>query len=89
MKNKFETGKLSAKGVVAIPVKVRNLLGVEEGDKLEFEQVGDEVIVRGIKKKSIFDAFGIWEIEQPLVDVREVRDQYREEMIADDLARQR
>lgn len=89
MKNKFETGKLSAKGVVAIPVKVRNLLGVEEGDKLEFEQVGDEVIVRGIKKKSIFDAFGIWEIEQPLVDVREVRDQYREELIADDLARQR
>ncbi|MEF3310838.1 AbrB/MazE/SpoVT family DNA-binding domain-containing protein [Paenibacillus sp. GYB004] len=86
---KFETGKLSAKGVVAIPIKVRNLLGVEEGDKLEFEQIGDEVIVRGIKKKSIFDAFGVWDIDESLIDVREVRDQYREELITDDLARQR
>ncbi|MGG3471405.1 AbrB/MazE/SpoVT family DNA-binding domain-containing protein [Neobacillus pocheonensis] len=87
---KYETGKLSAKGVVAIPVKVRNILGVEEGDKLEFVQVDGEIVVRGIKRKSIMKAFGSWNIEldKPLVDVREVRDQYREERIADDLARQ-
>lgn len=66
MKTKYKTGKLSAKGVVAIPVKVRNLLGVEEGDKLEFELIGDEVIVRGVKRKSILDAFGILELDQPL-----------------------
>ncbi len=86
---KVETGKLSAKGVVAIPIKLRNILGIGEGDRLEFEYIGDEVIVRGIKRKSILDAFGIWDdLDQPLIDVREVRDQYREEMIADDLARQ-
>lgn len=83
---KIETGKLSAKGVVAIPVKVRNILGIEEGDRLVFEERGEELIVRGLKRKSILDAFGSLDIEftQPLVDVREVRDQYREERIADD-----
>lgn len=88
MKNKIETGKLSSKGVVAIPVRVRNILGVEEGDRLEFILKDNEVVVRGIKKKSIMDAFGIWGIDQPLTDVREIRDQYREEMISDDSARQ-
>lgn len=91
MKTKIETGKLSAKGVVAIPVKVRNILGVEEGDRLVFEERGDEVVVRGVKRKSILDAFGSLEIEftdKPLVDVRDVRNQYREERIADDLRRQ-
>lgn len=88
MENKFETGKLSAKGVVAIPVKVRNILGVEEGDKLEFIQVDNEIVVKGVKRKSIMSAFGSWKSDKPLVDVREVRDQYREELITDDLARQ-
>ncbi|MFD0672257.1 AbrB/MazE/SpoVT family DNA-binding domain-containing protein [Cohnella sp. GCM10027633] len=90
MKTKIETGKLSAKGVVAIPVKVRNLLGIKEGDRLVFEERGEDVVVRGVKSKSILDAFGSLDIPftKPLVDVREVRDQYREEMIADDLQRQ-
>jgi AbrB family looped-hinge helix DNA binding protein len=90
MMTKYETGKLSAKGVIAIPIKVRNLLGAEEGDRLEFEQVGEEVVVRAVKRKSILDALGSLNIDfdKPLVDVRDIRDQYREEPIADDLHRQ-
>jgi looped-hinge helix DNA binding domain, AbrB family len=114
MMTKYETGRLSAKGVVAIPKNVRNILGIGEGDKLEFEQVTlrellgikevdqpaldqileqliDEiVVVRGVKKKSVWDAFGSLDIDftRPLVDVRDVRDQYREGLIADDLHRQ-
>lgn len=86
---KIETGKLSAKGVVAIPVKVRNMLGVEEGDRLAFIQSedGSEMIVRGVKTKTIFDAFGILDLKEPLRDVRELRDQYREKRIEDDLNR--
>ncbi|XID91588.1 AbrB/MazE/SpoVT family DNA-binding domain-containing protein [Paenibacillaceae bacterium WGS1546] len=87
---KIETGKLSAKGVVAIPVKVRNLLGIGEGDRLLFEERGDEIVVKGVKRKSILDAYGSLKIDfkEPLVDVRDVRDQVREELIADDLHRQ-
>ena len=86
MKTKIETGKLSAKGVVAIPIKVRNSLGIEEGDRLEFDELEDGVmVVRGIKRKSILDAFGSIELNEPLADVREIRDQYREQRIADDL----
>lgn len=88
--SKLETGKLSAKGVVAIPVKVRDMLGVREGDRLVFEERGNEVIVRGLKRKSILDAFESLDVEfkEPLADVRDVRDRYREERIADDLHRQ-
>lgn len=88
--SKLETGKLSAKGVVAIPVKVRDILGVKEGDRLVFEERGNEVIVRGLKRKSIMDVIGSLDIEfkEPLVDVREIRDQIRKERIADDLHRQ-
>ncbi len=87
---KIETGKLSAKGVVAIPVKVRNALGIGEGDRLVFEEQGDQIVVKGVKRKSIMDAFGSLNIDfkEPLVDAREVRDQIREERIADDLHRQ-
>jgi len=55
------------------------MLGVDAGDQLEFEKKGDEVVVRGIKKKSILDAYGSLDIElkSPLVNVREVREQYR------------
>ncbi|OXS54276.1 hypothetical protein B1A99_27195 [Cohnella sp. CIP 111063] len=87
MTTKYETGKLSAKGVVAIPVKVRNFLGIEEGDRLEFEVEGERLFVRGVKKVSIWDVFGSMKLDKPLVDVQELRDQYREELIADELQR--
>ncbi|MFC5469997.1 AbrB/MazE/SpoVT family DNA-binding domain-containing protein [Cohnella suwonensis] len=89
MMTKYETGKLSAKGVVAIPVKVRKILGVEEGDKLEFELEGERLIVRGVKQVSIWDVFGSMKLDKPLVDVKELRDQYREGLIADDLQRRK
>lgn len=64
---------------MAIPVKVRNMLGIEEGDRLEFIQRedGSEIIVRGVKTKTIFDAFGILDLKEPLRDVRELRDHYQ------------
>lgn len=83
-----ETGKLSAKGQVAIPIKVREEIGVKEGDRLEFIRFGDEIIVRPIKRKSIKNAFGSWKPDQPLQDVQDLRDQFRKELIDDDLARQ-
>lgn len=71
----FKTGKLSSKGVVAIPVKLRTLLDVKEGDTLEFEVRGEEVVVRGVKRKSVMDAFESLDITftEPLIDTRKRR----------------
>lgn len=77
---RFETGKMNSKGVVAIPVKLRKMLGADEGDKLEFIQVGDDFIVRALKEPSVWDAFGILDLNSPLVDVREHREEYRQEI---------
>jgi AbrB family looped-hinge helix DNA binding protein len=83
-----ETGELSAKGQVVIPIKVREEISVKEGDRLEFIRLGDEIIVRPIKRKSIKNVLGSWKNAQPLKDVKDLRDQYRKELIDDDLARQ-
>ena len=36
----FETGKITVKGQVIIPVKVRDLLNVKDGNRLQFTQEG-------------------------------------------------
>jgi antitoxin PrlF len=43
--------KITSKGQITIPLKVRKALGVKEGDKLVFEQNGAEMIVRPEKKR--------------------------------------
>lgn len=79
MLDSYKTGKLPPKGVVVIPAKIRNTLDADTEDQLGFEKRDDEVIVRGIKKKSIMGAYGSLEIDlkEPLVSVRKVREQYR------------
>jgi AbrB family looped-hinge helix DNA binding protein len=48
------SAKITSKGQITIPLKVRTALGVKEGDKLVFEQNGDEMVVRPMKKESPF-----------------------------------
>lgn len=40
------------------------------------------------KSNSILDVLGSWEPNKPLLDVKELRDQYRKKLIEDDFARQ-
>jgi len=49
--NKYIT-KISSKGQVTIPKEIREYLGVRPGDRLEFEIVDGNVIVRLSKKPS-------------------------------------
>ncbi len=44
-----ELSKISKKGLTTIPAKIKNLLGVEEGDYLSWEVAGDKVVVSLIK----------------------------------------
>ena len=41
--------KISKKGLTTIPSKVKELLGAEEGDYLEWRTVGDKVVVGIVK----------------------------------------
>lgn len=46
--------KITSKGQITIPLKVRQALGVKEGDRLIFEQNGGDMIVRPERKESPF-----------------------------------
>ena len=73
--------KITSKGQITIPLKVRQALGVKEGDRLVFEQNGREMVVRPVKKESPFAKYqgigtpGIGKGRKAVIDfVREMRD---------------
>ena len=49
-----EQAKITSKGQITVPRKVRHALGVKPGDSLVFEQDGDNVRIRPVKIKSPF-----------------------------------
>jgi antitoxin PrlF len=49
-----EEAKVTSKGQITIPRKVRRLLGVDSGDSLLFETDGECVRVRPLHKRSAF-----------------------------------
>lgn len=46
--------KITSKGQITVPLKVRQALGVKAGDRLVFEQDGGEMTVRPEKRESRF-----------------------------------
>lgn len=50
--------KITSKGQVTIPVEVRRELGLHPGDELVFQLQGDELLVRGIKRRSLTELRG-------------------------------
>ncbi|HEY4932423.1 MAG TPA: AbrB/MazE/SpoVT family DNA-binding domain-containing protein [Terriglobales bacterium] len=46
--------KITSKGRITVPLDVRRALGVQAGDRLLFESVGQEVHIRAVKTKSAF-----------------------------------
>jgi len=54
------SGKLTSKGQLTIPVELRNILNIEEGDRLEFviDDTGS-LSVTPKKKRSLKDVAGI------------------------------
>jgi AbrB family looped-hinge helix DNA binding protein len=73
--------KITSKGQITIPLKVRQALGVKEGDKLIFEQHGAEMVVRPDKQKNRFAKYmgignpGMGEGREAVIRaIRELRD---------------
>jgi len=49
--------KITSKGQITVPRDVRRALGLQAGDHLVFESIGDEVRVRALKTKSAFSKY--------------------------------
>jgi len=43
--------KISSRGQITVPRDVRRVLGVRAGDRLVFESIGQDIIVRTVKTK--------------------------------------
>lgn len=57
---KLLSGKMTSKGQLTIPVELRKILHIEEGDRLEFEldDMGNVSSIRPKRKKTIADVVG-------------------------------
>lgn len=80
---KYESGKVSNKGVVVIPKAVRKHLNIEEGDSLEFVIKESETQLYVIKKKSILDAYGIIKSDRGIPSMDTIRKVVKEERSAE------
>jgi len=49
--------EITSKGQITVPRDVRRALGVQAGDHLVFESIGDELRVRALKTKSAFSKY--------------------------------
>ena len=49
--------KVTSKGQVTIPLKIRNALGVKPGDKIVFDQNGDDISVRPVSRENVFEKY--------------------------------
>lgn len=52
-----QQAKITSKGQITVPLRVRNVLGVKAGDKIAFDLDGDEVIVRPVRTRNPFEKF--------------------------------
>jgi len=49
--------KITSKGQITVPREVRRALGLRAGDRLVFESVGQNVLVRALKTRSSFSKY--------------------------------
>ncbi|MCD8038008.1 MAG: AbrB/MazE/SpoVT family DNA-binding domain-containing protein [Lachnospiraceae bacterium] len=79
----MELAKITSKGQITIPIAIRRMLGVKDGDKVMFVQEGNKVVMMNASVeallevqeafKGVADNLGITD-DQDVVDmVREIR----------------
>jgi antitoxin PrlF len=83
---KYETGKVSSKGLVVIPIEVRRALSIEEGDKLEITVDDGHAIMNVVKKKSILNVFGIIRTDKAILPVNKIKQLVKDDIVKDIVA---
>ncbi|MCD7787745.1 MAG: AbrB/MazE/SpoVT family DNA-binding domain-containing protein [Firmicutes bacterium] len=89
----MELAKITSKGQITIPIAVRRLLGVKDGDKVMFVQEGNKVVMMNASVEALLevqnsfsgtaDELGIRD-EQDVADiVREVREERKGKYICE------
>lgn len=51
----METAKITSKGQITLPAKIRRKLGVQAGEVVSFEELREGFLVRKVLKRSPFD----------------------------------
>ena len=69
----MEKSKITFKGQVTIPKKIRNALALKEGDSLIFMIEGDHAILKPINKKSLLDFYGTLPASRPYPGLEAIR----------------
>jgi AbrB family looped-hinge helix DNA binding protein len=55
----MEAAKITFKGQVTIPKKVRIALGIQAGDSVIFSVDGKQAVLKPLRKRSLLDFFGV------------------------------
>jgi len=71
----MEKGKITFKGQVTIPKKIRNALAIKEGDSLIFTVEGDHAILTPLKKRSLSDFYGTLSANRPYPGLEAIREE--------------
>lgn len=69
--------KVTRKGQTTIPAKIREKLGIKEGDKLAVESVGRQIVFKPIPK--LEDMCGIFAGHADVAELKKEIDKMREE----------
>lgn len=73
----MEVVKLSSKGQIVIPAKIRKELKLSKGDKLLIERKGDAIILRPVVKLSKLR--GVDKIEKASEEIEKIREEWDKE----------
>jgi AbrB family looped-hinge helix DNA binding protein len=76
----MEKAKITFKGQVTIPKKIRVALSIAEGDSVIFSIEGDHAVVRPLKKMALDDFYGSFSATRPYPGLDAMRKEVREKM---------
>ncbi len=76
----MQRAKITYKGQVTIPKKIRNALAIKEGDSVIFSLEGDHAVVMPIKKKVLSDFLGSLPATRPYPGSEAIRKEVHEKI---------
>jgi len=70
---KMEAAKITFKGQVTIPKKVRTALGIQAGDLVIFSVEGEQAVLKPFIKKSLLDFYGTMPVKRKYPGMEAIR----------------